>query len=306
MYFTLESPYYLYYLMFIPLIILVYIISLRKKGGRSLNFANIEAIQKIKGVSLVSKNIVMFILFLILISSVIFALSELTLHTQMNATSFSYVLAIDASSSMSAEDIFPSRLGAAKEAALNFVDSAPIGTRIGVISFSGTSQIKTGLSEDTNKIKFNIRDINQRGVGGTNFMDALTSSVNLLRDETAKSVILISDGKDNVRNFKEIVDYARNNDVVVHTMGVGTEYGKVTGNFTAGIERDQLKALSHNSDGNYYNISNSDDLTSSFEDILNTTETKISISLEKYLLIFSVFLIFIIWFLYNNNLRIIP
>lgn len=51
------------------------------------------------------------------------------------------VLAVDVSLSMQADDILPSRLDAAREAAKALVRQLPDGTRVGVVSFAGTAQV---------------------------------------------------------------------------------------------------------------------------------------------------------------------
>jgi Ca-activated chloride channel family protein len=48
------------------------------------------------------------------------------------------VLAIDTSISMEAEDVSPSRIDAAREAATAFLDAVPEGVAVGVVGFDGT------------------------------------------------------------------------------------------------------------------------------------------------------------------------
>lgn len=49
------------------------------------------------------------------------------------------VLAFDVSNSMRAEDLKPSRLGVARQAALDFIDAQPATTRIGLVAFAETA-----------------------------------------------------------------------------------------------------------------------------------------------------------------------
>ena len=306
MYVTFQSPYYLYFLLVVPLIIFIYLFSTRKKGGKAIRFANIEAIKKIRGVSLVSRNIMMFILNIILAIAIIFALSGMVLHMDLDASSHSYVLAIDSSTSMVAEDILPNRLEAAKKTALDFVDASPVGTRMGLISFSGTSEIKSPVTQDKNSIKYALRNIEPRDIGGTNLFDAVTTSTNLLTGELAKAVILISDGQNNVRSVEGIIDYANSNDVTIHSFAVGTEKGIVADNFNSSVNEDILKAIAHNTRGNFYHIQSENDLEDSFANVLQITRSKVPIPLKSHLLIFSIILILINWILYNTRFRIIP
>ncbi len=133
---SFTHPYYLFLLVVIPLIIFIHFISLRHKGGHALKFANFEAISKIRGIDLYSKNISILILTILISILLIFSVAGFTIQRTMSASSFSFVIAIDSSTSMDADDMSPDRITAAKNTALKFVDLTPLGTRFGVISFS--------------------------------------------------------------------------------------------------------------------------------------------------------------------------
>ena len=109
------KPSFLFLLALIPLIILIHFVTLRRKRSHALNFANFEAIARIKGVDLLSKNIFVLILTTIISLLLILSLSGLTLHRTVFASSFSFVVAIDSSRSMEANDFSPNRIEAAKE-----------------------------------------------------------------------------------------------------------------------------------------------------------------------------------------------
>src|SRR4029079_1809788 len=58
------------------------------------------------------------------------------------------VLATDASGSMRATDVKPSRLAAVKKAALGFVDEAPPGMRVAVLAFNGAPSVLQSPTRD--------------------------------------------------------------------------------------------------------------------------------------------------------------
>ena len=51
------------------------------------------------------------------------------------------ILAMDSSGSMTATDVAPDRMTAAREAASSFVDGLPDGFRVGVVSFSNEADV---------------------------------------------------------------------------------------------------------------------------------------------------------------------
>jgi Ca-activated chloride channel family protein len=78
-----------------------------------------------------------FALFLLAMSSLIMALSRPVSTVTVPASNATVILAIDVSRSMCSTDILPSRLEAAKAAALKFVEDQDGNTQIGVVAFAG-------------------------------------------------------------------------------------------------------------------------------------------------------------------------
>ena len=62
-----NNPSYLFLLFFIPLIILFHFVGLSRKRKNALKFANFEAISKIKGIDLYSKNISTLVFYTVMI-----------------------------------------------------------------------------------------------------------------------------------------------------------------------------------------------------------------------------------------------
>src|SRR5206468_5181884 len=73
--------------------------------------------------------------------------------------------------SMSASDMFPSRLSAAKRASKNFVDTLPEDFRVGVVSFSDQASLVQPVTEDHAAVKAAIDDL--KVGGGTAIGDAI-------------------------------------------------------------------------------------------------------------------------------------
>ena len=134
------NPYYLLTLIaVIPLIIFIHFFSLKHTRRKALKFANFEAMEKVTGTQILSKNLTMLYLRLFMVILFVLALSGVQFTYYGSITDRTHVLAIDSSTSMKATDIEPNRLEAAKIAASTFIDNLPQGSKAGIISFPSSS-----------------------------------------------------------------------------------------------------------------------------------------------------------------------
>lgn len=95
------------------------------------------------------------------------------------------ILVVDTSRSMQAEDVLPTRLGAAQEALRTFLEEAPDGLRVGLVVFAGDAQVATPPTSEHELVEAAIADIDEFLVfGGTAIGDALQTAVLLGRSVT--------------------------------------------------------------------------------------------------------------------------
>lgn len=270
-------------------------------GGKTLKFANFEAIARVKGIDLYSKNIMLLIFNIFFAVLLVFSLAGLTLHKEMKTSDFSFVIAIDNSESMSATDLAPNRLAAAKETAEGFVDNLPYESQLGIISFSGNSRIEQALTRNKQEAKFAIGNIEISDVKGTDIYEAISNSMQVFEEEKNKAVVILSDGQINVGNIKEVIDYAKYNEILIHTMGIGTVVGGEVSYGFSKLDEESLKSLAYNTGGKYFNVKNTQELEKSFSDIIKETQKLGKIDLSFYLIIAVIILFIIKEFLLSIN-----
>jgi len=280
--------------------------ALKNTKRKALSFANFEAISRIKGIDLFSKNLTTFLLDISIVFLLVMAASGLTLHKQADASSFSFVLAIDSSRSMEAQDMQPNRIDAAKEVAKDFVELSPLTTKTGVVSFSGTSYINQEITDNKDKIKEAIESIEISEAEGTDVFEVVVTSANLLKNENGKSVIMLSDGQVTVGRIQEAIDYANENNIIIHTIAIGTLEGGKTSYGVSKLDEDSLKALAYNTQGNFSKASDKETLSESFNSILRLTKMKVSIELSSYLLLTAIILFLVSYILTEMRYRIFP
>lgn len=284
MYISFSHPLYLVFLFVIPILIFLHFFSLKSRRRDSLKFANFDAIARVKGIDLYSKNIWKLSVDILFVVMLVFALAGLTLHNEVDASSFSFVIAIDGSQSMTATDMKPNRLSVAKETSIDFVNGLPFETYVGVLSFSGESIVEQELTKDNLLLKTAIEGIEINMVGGTDIYDAVLNSVKMLRGERNKAIILLSDGQVNVGSIQDTIDYARDYGVMIHTIGIGSVEGGEVSYGMSKLDEDSLMSLAHNTDGSYFNVLDKEGLEKSFGEIVGVTQKLAEIELGLYLL----------------------
>jgi len=301
MYLSFLNPINLLFLFIIPVLIFIHFYGLKNLKGRALKFANFDAIAKVKGIDVYSKNLLSLILNILFITLLVLAFAELTLYTEMDASKFSFIIAVDVSESMSAEDVIPTRLDVAKKTAVDFVNTLPYESYVGVVSFSGDSYIEQSLTKNKPLLESSINNIQIGITDGTDIYEAVVNSIKLLENEENKAIILLSDGQINVGDFNLVIKEANSKEVVVNTIGIGTLEGGDVRYGLSKLDEDSLKSLAYNTGGRYFKTSNEQEMQTSFNQIIQVTEKLGSVDLTFYLIIALLIVLIIRQFLISTN-----
>jgi Ca-activated chloride channel family protein len=138
------------------------------------------------------------------------------------------VVAVDTSRSMLADDIKPDRLQAAKRE-INDLINVIDGDRVGLVAFAGTAFLQCPLTLDYGAFNLFLDDINTNliPVGGTSFGEAIKKSMSAFSAKLKKhkAIVLITDGEDHQGNAMEMAKAAKEQGIVVYTVGVGKKEG---------------------------------------------------------------------------------
>lgn len=300
-------PKFLTFLLLVPFFVFIYFFSIMYNKKKAILFSNFEAMERFYDIEFFSKNFMALYMNLIVLVLLILSLSGTAISFNADTSSFSYIIAIDTSLSMSTEDVTPNRLTAAKNEAKNFIDSLPIGVEIGIIKFSGNAEVSQTLDTSKIKAKLAIDSIDYGKVQGTNIYNALIAANKLFKLKQMKSVILISDGQLNVADTPQIIQYINRNNLVINTIAVGTEEGGLTElNAISKVDEDFLKSLAFNSGGKFFRATDTKGLDTSFNSIIDETNKQITIDLTFYLLLAAILIFTILWVLYNLRFKVVP
>ncbi|MDD5253552.1 MAG: VWA domain-containing protein [Candidatus Nanoarchaeia archaeon] len=305
-----SRPGYLWFLLSVILLIVIHLFTLKSVRRKALKFANFDAIARVTGRPLLTSNAVLVFLRGLVLVFFTFSLAQTTLYYLGDSTDFTFVIAIDSSSSMTADDFNPNRLEASKEEALNFIDGLDAQTRIGVLSFSGSSLVEQGITDNMEDVKSAIKKIKLSEVGGTDLGEAIVTSVNMLREEDkSKVIILLTDGQSNVGiNVKEALVYAVENEVIIYPIGVASEQGgKILGlDIISTINDNELTTIAENSGGRYYRVNDREGLVNAYKEISKANRERISLNLDPILMSLALIILFFEWALMNTKFRTLP
>jgi Ca-activated chloride channel homolog len=159
------------------------------------------------------------------------------------------VLVLDVSGSMAANDSKPTRLAAARAAALRYVDGLPKGYRMSVITFSDHTTLASPPTNDLDRVRAVLARA-RTGPQGTALADAVSRAVAVARAVPAKPgakrppavVVAFSDGGQTAGRVtpQQAAQQAHAAGIPVTTVSVGTTDGiveqPVKGGFTERIQ----------------------------------------------------------------------
>ena len=174
------------------------------------------------------------------------------------------VLCIDVSTSMLSRDFAPNRIEAAKEVAVDFVNSRPV-DRLGLVVFSGESYTLSPLTTNHELILQQIQGLRCGMLqDGTLIGEGLAKSVERLSSVGSKSkvVILMTDGKEEPPKTRIIdpltaLQIAKAKGVKVYTVGMAGSVEQQGGNTgvlgaTSNLDDALLQRIGRETGGAYF------------------------------------------------------
>jgi Ca-activated chloride channel family protein len=191
----------------------------------------------------------------------------------------SIVMTTDVSGSMTAVDVKPSRLVAAKRAARQFVERVPKRVNVGLVAFNQTSRVLQSPTTDREEINLAIDSMEP--TGGTATGEAIDASVRALdrrEDATGRkppaAIVLLSDGASTSgRDPIEAARAAKREGIPVYTVTLGTAEGTINvprsggGTETKAVppDPDSLEEIAQESGGRAFTADTAEGLAEVYE-----------------------------------------
>ncbi len=182
---TFQWPLMLLTLLVLPLVLAAFLASQRRRSRYAVRFTNVDLLASVVPRSSAWRRYLPLALFLVALGATSVALARPRVNVSVARENATVIVTIDTSGSMVADDVKPTRLGAAQEAVRRFLARLPKKFRVGLVAFSSEPQVVSPPTTDRDAIA-NGLDLLFPGAG-TAIGDALARSVQLANSATAAS-----------------------------------------------------------------------------------------------------------------------
>ena len=293
--FELENPKYFYLLALIPILVVLFLFNLVWKRKKQAQFSDLELFKKLSPEKSTFKPVLKIVVLSLAFACLVIALVNPKMGTKMETVKrqgIDIVFAVDISKSMLAEDIAPNRLGKTKQLVSQIINELG-NDRVGIVGYAGSAYPVLPMTTDYGIAKMYLQSMNTDMVSsqGTAINDALKLSVDYFDiKETSKLIILVSDGEDHGVGADEAIAMAKDKNVRIFSIGMGTEKGAMIpikdnrGNIIS-YKKDQngdnvitkmypetLKSISDKTKAKYINGSNTKEVVEAVKSQLDKIE----------------------------------
>jgi Ca-activated chloride channel homolog len=289
---TFQWPLVLLALLVVPAALAAYVVVGRRRARYAVRFTNLDVLAAVVPATRPWRRWVPVALFLLALATAVGALARPRVTVSVSRENASVVLTIDSSGSMYAEDVKPTRLGAAQEAARHFLKKLPPKYRVGLVTFASEAQVISTLTSDRELV---VRGLDYLYPGaGTAIGDGLARSVDLVRRDqesgaadtpasgsadggaspAPSAIILLSDGAQTRGVLTPIQGAlrAKSSKIPVYTVALGTPNGIVTFNqgpysrsFPVPPDRETLRRIATVTGGKFYAAASAERLNAVYE-----------------------------------------
>jgi len=271
------DPGRLWLLAIIPLLVAAYIVLLHRKSSGGIRFTNTSVLAKVLPKQSQWLRHVTVGLALLSLVTLIGAWARPNGMDKVPRERATIVLVIDVSQSMTATDVQPTRLDAAKTAAKAFVASLPTAYNVALVSLSGNPSVRVPPITDRAALNRAIDALQPQD--GTAIGDSIKAALAAL-DQAPKGsnntpapgmIVLLSDGANNAGQspLQEAQDSATRS-VPVYTISYGTDNGYVDlDGQRSRVPPDPatLKAIASETKGQEYSADNVSQLKNAYQSI---------------------------------------
>ena len=230
----------------LPLLVLLYVLGQRRRRPSGVRYSSLVLIREALPRSSFVRRHLPFALFALALAGLAVALARPVVIASVPTNQTTIVLAIDVSGSMCSTDIPPSRLQAAEDAAIAFIESQGTSTQIGIVAFAGFAEIVQAPTTDRQVLLDAVRSLatGRRTAVGSGILDAI-DAISEIDPAVAKSrtdaspglppapvpkgayvpeiIVLLTDGASNAGPLPlDAAQQAADRGVRVYTIGFGT------------------------------------------------------------------------------------
>ena len=278
---TFESPSRLWLLLGVAALAVAYVFMQRRRSRYTVRFTNLSLLDKVAPKRPGWRRHLPAGLFLAMLVPLVAGFARPADDVEVPRERATVIVAVDASASMRATDVDPSRLQAAEDAAREFVRGLPEEFNVGLVTFAGGTGLQVPPTTDRDALEAGIERISDgySGAQGTAIGSAIDTALQAIRTFDAEAgenppparVVVLSDGANTSgRDPAEVSAEAAAAEVPVDTIAFGTATGTIdNGGRTTRVPVDgkTLEQVATATGGGYHEAGSSDELRAVYDDI---------------------------------------
>jgi Ca-activated chloride channel family protein len=289
----IQWPLALLALVLVPLAGLAYLAIERRRARYAIHYTNLEVLAAVAAGGRRWRYALPPVLALLALTCALAALARPELRVSVASEEASIALMVDVSGSMSADDVKPTRLGAAQEAIRRFLAGLPDKYRVGLVVFASEPYVAAPLTHDRSLVLQGLM-LGNPGFGqGTAIGDALARSVELLApvateggaipspgspsapldpNRPLSAILMLSDGAQTRGTLAPLAGAARakSSGIPVYTVALGTPDGVLSrGGFSRPVPPDPvtLRQIAQMTGGEFFATQSETRLNAVYEDL---------------------------------------
>ncbi|HEX7165820.1 MAG TPA: VWA domain-containing protein [Acidimicrobiales bacterium] len=274
------SPGWLWLLAALPLLGVAYAALQRRRRHRAVRYPNLDLLASVAPKRAGWRRHASALTVALTLATLVVALARPARDARVAREAATVMLVLDTSASMSADDVEPSRMEAAVEAARGFIDDLPDLVEVGLVAFDRTTRVVATPTTDHAAV---ISGLGELAIGpGTAAGDGVAAALDAIRatapaqdgrarDEPSAAIVLLSDGVTTVgRPVLVAAEAAAAEGIPVNTIAFGTDDGVVAvqGRFVS-VPADPITmaAVAEATGGTFFEAVSMEELRSVYEDI---------------------------------------
>jgi Ca-activated chloride channel family protein len=248
-----------------------------RKRQYAMRFTNVDLLRTLAPKGLGWRRHVSAAAFLLMLGALATATARPSVDTEEPLERATVMLAIDVSLSMQAEDVEPSRIEAAQEAAKAFVSELPPTYNLGLVSFAKAANVLVAPTKDRSAVISAIDGLTLAEATATG--EAVFTSLDAIRMVPSDGadgapparIVLLSDGyRTSGRSVEDAATAAAQANVPVSTIAFGTDTGVVDIRGSVQrvpVDRLSLQDLAESTKGYFYEAASVSELKQVYEDM---------------------------------------
>ena len=276
----------LWWLLILGVLLVAYIVMQFVRRRAAVRFTQVKLLDKIAPERPGWRRHIPALFLLSGLALAILAYAEPAAVTEVPSERATVMLAIDTSLSMQAEDVSPSRIDGAKEAASVFLDEVPPEINIGLVSFNGIANVRVPPTQNRAAVRSAVQSLDLGEA--TAIGEAIFASLSALEDFIIEvdgdappaRIVLMSDGETTVgRPDAAAVDAARAAGISVSTIAFGTDQGVIEipddpVPIPVPVNERALAEIADGTGGEFFEAATTDELTAIYTDIGSAVATE--------------------------------